>query len=48
MNATVLPEVRIAQAGLISLVLGSILYGSMAYFIRKMQKQIVIGQKEKV
>jgi hypothetical protein len=48
LNTSALPEVRIAQAGLIALVAGLILYGSVTYFLRKMQKQIVIAQKEEV
>ncbi|MFW9807661.1 MAG: hypothetical protein ACFFFK_13115 [Candidatus Thorarchaeota archaeon] len=48
MNGTINPEIRIAQAAAIALISGLILYGSTTYFIRKLHKQIVIAEKEKV
>lgn len=46
MNTVVAPEIRIAQAGIIALVSGIVLYGSTTYFIRKLHKQIEIAKKE--
>ena len=46
LNSAIAVEIRIAQAGLIVLVSGSILHGSVTYFIQKMKKQIVNSQKE--
>jgi hypothetical protein len=46
LNVTATPEIRIAQAGVIALVSGLILYGSVTYFLRKMHKQIVLAKME--
>ena len=46
LNLAVVPEVPIVQAALIVLVSGSILYGSVMYFLQKMTKQIDVAQKE--
>lgn len=46
LNSAIAVEIRIAQTGLIVLVSGSILHGSVTYFLQKMKKQVVNYQKE--
>jgi uncharacterized membrane protein len=47
LNSAAVPEVRIAQAGVIVLVSGLILYGSVSYFLRKLIKGIESYQEMK-
>ncbi len=44
LNSTIPPEIRIVQAGLIVAVTGTVLYGTVTYFLRRLHKEIEIAQ----
>ena len=46
LNPALAPEVRIIQAAATMIIAGLLLYGSVAYFIRRMKKQLGVHLKK--
>ncbi|MHA2193526.1 MAG: hypothetical protein ACXAEE_03985 [Candidatus Thorarchaeota archaeon] len=47
LNPSLALEVRLVQAAMTMLISGALLYGSVAYFMRRMQRQLGVHLKKK-